>query len=90
MAVLPARSPPNLAVREVHTLFADSLAFVWDGTYLMNYQAAELYDPQVLPTDYPQHGHFTVRAVYRDDPGGVSPSRLWRGALAPAQVIARS
>jgi hypothetical protein len=64
----PVEEPFN-AGEEVHTLFADSLAFVWDGTYLMNYQAAELYDPLVPPADYPQYGHFTVRAVYGDDPG---------------------
>lgn len=63
----PMEEPFN-AGEMVHTLFADTTAFDWDGTYLMNHQAAALYDPSVLPEDYSQYGHFTVRAVYRDDP----------------------
>lgn len=60
---------PFAAGEAAHAIFADSPSFVWNGTYLQYYQAAGLYDPLARPYDYRQFGYFTVRAVYRDDPG---------------------
>ncbi len=47
--------------------FAGDSSFVWDGTYLSENQAPELYDPAVMAADYPNHGHFRIRLWYCEE-----------------------
>jgi hypothetical protein len=55
---------PFAAGEAVHRVYAGDQTFQWEGTYLADHQAPQLYDPATLPGDLPVHGHFTFRAIF--------------------------
>lgn len=56
---------PFAADEAKYRYYAESDSFVWDDTFLEQHLAPQLYDPEIVATDYPDYSHFTIRTTYR-------------------------
>jgi len=53
---------PFNGTQEQYAAYADTSAFTWDNTFLADNLAPKLYDPDVLPSEYPQYARFRLVA----------------------------
>lgn len=54
----------DLLAETRYAALADTAAFVWEDSYLRDYQAWQLYAPSVNPSDYEQFSYFRIVATY--------------------------
>jgi hypothetical protein len=62
--VVTPGDPADQTAEAIYAAYADTTAFVWNPSYLREYQAWQLYDPSVFPSEYPWYGAFRIIATY--------------------------
>jgi hypothetical protein len=68
---------PFSAGEATYRNFVGDSSFVWDGTYLSENQAPELYDPAVIPANYPNYGYFRIRLSYCEECAVLGVISVW-------------